>query len=303
MADKTTLKPGYFSEKPTISSIADIKKLIGAQDACLQTNQAAVLYMIEQANTSDDNENFMNYLFSKYKISRGTNDLSYFKLTLYKSYILQTYNLVEPSFKKLNKQFKYYNDLESTWKTKDGDKNLDPLNQLVINLSREDREKLKSYPEYYLLDYYRLVRNSIVHLQEDDDEHKKTLQYYKNSLADKKDYFISTYELEAPNEPDSLSFSDFMLYTRALKYFSNILNNFCFPEMKTFAKAAFKNNELQSKLLAYKDLKSQGILLRRINTVRGHFQSHFNVHYKPLANAFTREFLALEETDYGTYLQ
>lgn len=303
MANKSTLKPGYFSDKPTISSISNIKKLIGAQDSCLQTNQVSILYLEEQANASENAEAFMHDLFSKYKISRGTNDLSYFKLTLYKSFILQTYNLVEPSFKKLNKQFKYYNNLEDGWKAKDGDKNLDPLNQLVNNLSREDREKFRSYPEYYLLDYYRLVRNSIVHLQEDDDEHKKTLQYYKANILEKKEYFITTYELNAPNEPNNLSFEDFMLYTRTLKYFSNVLNNFCFPEMKVFAKSAFKNKELQKALLPYKNIEDKSILLRRINTVRKHFQNHFNVHHKSFANEFTREFLQIEGTDYGTFLQ
>ena len=127
-------KPGYFNEKPLLKTISHFRFSIGLQDSCIQTNQAAVLLLEEQAEQSSDSEAFIKSLCAKYKISLGTQDLEYFKTIQYKSYILQTYNFVEPFFKELNAEYRFYNNFQGDWKVKDGDKNLDPFNQLLENI-------------------------------------------------------------------------------------------------------------------------------------------------------------------------
>lgn len=298
-----TLKPGYFNQKPLIRPILDVRHTIGLQDSCIQTNQAAVLFLEEQAKLNSKPEEFIKDLCLNYKISLGTSDIKYFMEIQYKSYILQTYNLVEPFFKELNAAYRYYNNiLPEDWKTKEGDKNLDPFNQLLVNLNSSQRKKIKTYPEYYLLDYYRLVRNSIVHLQENKDEHKKTLKYYNDNIVDKISHFKDNYELEAPNEPDKIVFDDFKLYTRSIKYFSNILNDICFPEIKTLVIVAKQDIKLQKRLMQTKNLNFNGALLKRINVLRSFFRQHFNFSHQELRDEFCKQYLISEKIDFSQYL-
>lgn len=296
-------KPGYFTDKPYLKHLRKIKKLIGIQDASLQTNQLAILFLEENVNSSKNSELFLKELFDKHKVSRGTYDLSQFKNTIYKSYILQTYNLVEPSLKKLNKFYRYYNNFEGNWKTKNGDKNLDPFNQLIINLDSKSRKEIKSYPEYYLMDYYRLVRNSIVHLQNDKNEHSITIQYYNDLLQDKIEYFNYTYELSAPNIPTEITFEDFMIYTRAIKYFINIINNVCFPKIENLVIAASKDDILQKRLYACRHIQQKGVLGSRINALHSYFNEHFGNKHKEIGREFCRQYLTYEGIDYTGYLQ
>jgi hypothetical protein len=300
--EKENLKPGYFNQKPLVKPVSELKFSIGLQDSCIQTNQAAVLFLEEQGNLSGDPEDFIKSLCVKYKISIGTRDLDYFKTIQYKSYILQTYNFVEPFFKDLNAAYRYYNNFEGKWKTKNGDKNLDPFNQLLANIDSAMRKTIKSYPEYFLLDYYRLIRNSIVHLQENEDEHEKTSIYYCNYIVKNLRFFKSNYELEAPNEPDKIGFADFMLYTRAIKYFSNILNDACFPEIETLVIVAKKDERLQKKLLQTRKLDFKGALLKRINVLSGYFIKEFDNSHKDLRDQFCKSYLTSENIDSSEYL-
>lgn len=302
LEEKQNLKPGYFNQKPLLKAVSDLKFTIGLQDSCIQTNQAAILFFEDNANKSGDLDNFIRNLCLHYKISLGTRDLEYFKTIQYKSYILQTYNLLEPFFKEFNSSYRYYNNFDGNWKTKVADNNLDPFNQLLENIDTVKRKKIKSYPEYYLLDYYRLVRNSIVHLQEDENQHKKTSKYYSDNLSEIVQHFKNNYELEAPNEPDKIGFADFMLYTRSIKYFSNILNDVCFPSVSSFVIVAQNDVKLQKKLLQSRNLNYKGALLKRINVLRGYFHKHFNQSHKELRDEFCRAYLTTENVDYSEYL-
>jgi hypothetical protein len=301
-------KPGYFNQKPLLTVFSSMKRVIGVQDSCIQTNEVAIRYLEEQSNITENSEEFIRNLCKKYRISRGTYDFKHFRKIQYKSYILQSYNLVEPFFKKLNKQYRYYNNFTGIWKTKEGDKNLDPFNQLLQNLPSDIATAIKNYPEYHLLNYYRLVRNSIVHLQEDEEEHSKTTKYYEDHISNKVNFFYENYDLSAPNKPDSISYSDFMLYTRALKYFSNILSDYCFPSIDCLVSVAKADKLLQDKLLGTRRLNFSGALEKRINTLRGYFAGEFGINnqdffHKELKSAFCRAYLDDEGTDYSGHLK
>jgi len=301
--EKPTLKPGYFNKLPLLKAVANIKSTIGLQDSCIQTNQAAVLYLEKQAKLDANPEQFVKDVCGEFKISIGTSDLDYFKKIQFKSYILQTYNLVEPFFKQLNDNYRFYNNFSGAWKNKDkDDKPIDPFNQLLENTTSEKKRIIKSYPEYYLLDYYRLIRNSIVHLQEDENEHKKTTKYFKTNIEPRLAHFKLNYEIDAPNEPDNIYFYDFMLYTRAIKYFSNVLNDICFPDLETLVSVAKDDVILQKKLKESSVITSERILLKRISALRWFFHFHFNTAYKELRDDFCRAYLRNQGIDYSRYL-
>ena len=302
MKSQIIKRPGYYKNKPTFKAIAKIKRVIGLQDICIQTNQVAILFLEEKAKLAKNEKEFIQNLCSRYKISRGTHNFDEFKKSLYQSYILQTYNLIEPLLIDLNKTYRYYNNFKGVWKVKSNDKNIDPLNQLLENIAPELKRKIKSYPEYYLLNYYRLVRNSIVHLQINEKKYQKSIAYYTNYLDKRISHFKENYDIEAPNLPEQITFEDFMLYTRAIKYFGNILNDVCFPKINTIIQFAKNNEKLQKKLRQTKSINNQGELLRRINTLRSFFHEHFNTAHKILRDEFCNDYLNDEGRDGSQYL-
>lgn len=79
-----------------------------------------------------------------------------------------------------------------------------------------------NFPKWLLplLDYYRLLRNSTAHVQEDEDRCMKA--YLKIPLGEfEKDYPI--FKGKAPNMPDSITMDDFYLYSASIKHFANFL--------------------------------------------------------------------------------
>ncbi len=67
---------------------------------------------------------------------------------------------------------------------------------------------------YHLFDYYRLMRNAFVHTATD---RKKLVTHFKD-VASYKKMVTSKFHLDAPNRFDLLSFDDYLLFTRLVKY-------------------------------------------------------------------------------------
>lgn len=84
---------------------------------------------------------------------------------------------------------------------------------------------LTKAPETKLLEYYRLLRVSNVHLK--DGTQSRAGRAY-NSFNDRQiEYFRKNYDLAAPDAPHQVNFSDFLLFTRAIKYYSRLVNEAC----------------------------------------------------------------------------
>lgn len=301
--ENITLKPGYFNKKPLLKTITSLRDLIGLQDSCIQTTQVALLYFEEEGNKSGDMRDFVKQYCKKYHISLGTNDYSYLKSLQYKVYILQTYNLLEPLLKQLNKDYKKYNNFKGKWITEDSDKQkYDPFNQFVENQTGSGKRKLKEYPEYHLLNYYRLIRVSVSHLQVDPKENKATQTYYDKHIAKRKDYFTESYLTDAPNEPGNISFTDFTLYTRAIKYFSNILNDMCFPSIDNLVLYALDDEALEKKLKPFRENNYKGKNLKQgIKKLLSFYDAHFDSTAEENKVDFWKKYFDKKGVDYSDY--
>ena len=104
------------------------------------------------------------------------------------------------------------------WKsTTRGGKPIAPLDELIVNLKRSASEPLRAAPERELFNYYRLLRVANAHPGAKSD--RRASEAYDAIDASKRSKFNKVYSLVAPNPPDQLSYDDFMLYTRAIKYY------------------------------------------------------------------------------------
>lgn len=221
----------YSTTCPIYPSIKSLWSQLGIQDSCFQSNQIALEFFQEHISLTNIEEKlFIDSLAKKYKISSGSHTWDENKERIAQSYVVQTYNITELFFKDLISEYRGYNKIEE-WKThkKIGSSNkaVDPFNQIIMNLPKSIGDELKSKPEYYLIDYYRLVRNGIVHSGEHSFDRPN--HYYQTNIIPHLKHFESYYKyldegLPAPNPPNKLTFRDFILYSRSLRYYSLFVN-------------------------------------------------------------------------------
>jgi hypothetical protein len=230
--------PSYNIESPRYSSLSILYDNLAYQDAAFQANQIIIEFFDNHvSNQKLDGKQFMRNLATTYKISSGTEDVNWIKEMMAESYIVQTYNIAELFLKDFNKQYQTIHQIENWQTTKkigSSDKKLDPLNQLLANLSKSKKQVLKVLPEFILCDYYRILRNGYVHREVKKKESlKKPTELYNKKISSLKPHFTKYYKnvppsgAPAPNSPDQITFRDFILFSRALRNLANFLNELC----------------------------------------------------------------------------
>jgi len=221
--------PGYFTEKPLFPAVALLRRKLGYQDAILQLHELGIRTLERQSISQGENKNsFLKEQFESVGIPLGTFEFDDLRLIAAQSYIVQTYSIVERFFRDLISQYIAIKEIESVrWRTKDSSGgNLAPFEELCENLPDQAKRIVLEKPESKLLTYYRLVRVSVEHRS--DEAKEKAIRFYERLNQDHRDYFRDTYDgLLAPNLPSKVTFDDFLLFTRATKYFANVVNDAC----------------------------------------------------------------------------
>lgn len=221
--------PGYYAKKPLYPAVIALRQVLGYQDACIQLHELSARVLESQATAQGaQREDFLMRLFREIGIPQGTFAFTDLRRVAAESYIVQTYNVVERFLRDLIAQYKdHFPERCVGWTTKDEDGGtLPPLDELLRNLPADKRRQLWEYPEAALLDYDRQLRVSIVHRTADNK--RKAHKGFANLVREHGVHFASSYaELKAPKAPADVGFDDFLLFTRAVKYFSNILNDAC----------------------------------------------------------------------------
>lgn len=221
--------PGYSSEKPLIEPISVMYKELGDQDACVQLQELSVHYLEQcAADKGESVRDFLRELYQASSIPHGTHSFEQMRAVASTSYLLVTYALFERMVRGCIRAYQSrYPEVEATWSEKNAaGEQLPPLPKLVFNALPKHKKQLVAPPEYKLLEYYRVVRVAGTHVD------GKTLERAEKAFralspADSQHFRTYSQITQAPNTPDKISFEDFRLYTRAIKYYSNILNDVC----------------------------------------------------------------------------
>lgn len=101
--------------------------------------------------------------------------------------------------------------------------------------------------EFEILDYYRLVRNQLMH-NPSIEQGKVHKSQAARILENKKDKYST---LSAPNYIDSIQFDDFILLTRVIKHFSRVLCSRTTPTESEWTSLILKDSELVKNLRAF----------------------------------------------------
>lgn len=232
MTTKTIPHPGYSTTKKLIAPIKNMFDELGAQDASIQLQELSIQYLCNSARVEKiPVGDFLKSLYKGSGIPHGTYDFDELRELASKSYLTVTYALLEKMLRAIISEYKEKNPVAATqWRKKNSnDENYPPLQELIENLPSTSRVQLRGVPEYRLLEYYRLVRVANSHHKGETlkNAEKARMQITPADIGHFSNYIPA---VAAPNDPEHICFDDFLLMTRAIKYYSKLLNEACASE-------------------------------------------------------------------------
>ena len=281
--------PGYYMKKPMFPCIRGLRPLLGSQDAAIQTNEIALRYMEEVGNASETGlNNFLLNMADKYKISHGERDFEKVKRIIAQTNIVNTFNIIDLFFKRFICEYRQYKQISfDSWISANNGKQLDSLNQIYFNLPQNIKELIDIVPEFHLLNYYRLVRNCLVHI---GSNNKKIIKYYEKTIKSFKEHFTQCYKL-LPHSLGNLDYNDYFLYTRSVKYFANKLNDFADLRLEEIIAFSKKDLNFTKKLKGLENISDVNTKIRRTRVIKSYYiQHHAYGRDKILINTFLKEF-------------
>jgi len=222
--------PEYFTNKPQFKIIRELRKTLGFYDSIPTTIELVIDDYEDKCQIKGVTpENELNTLAKNFIVkNHNIQSLDSSHQHIYNFYIIAVFNVADPFFRDMKKLMIKLNSIQN-WKTKSGKKDLDAFNQVIENCKSKDRSILKSKPEFHLINYFRLHRNSVVHrVFKKEKQFSESDKYYDKYVLPNINYYKTTYNLNAPNKSDSINFHDFLIYTRAIKYYNNLVNDACF---------------------------------------------------------------------------
>lgn len=226
--DSSVPHPGYSTSKPLIAPIRSMYKELGAQDACIQLQELSANYLEKSAAAMNAQVNdFLKLLYKANGIPHGSYNFAEMRSIACTSYLLVTHSLFDKMVKGCIRHYRTANPATDTqWVNSVGGKTLAPLRRLAHNLPKPEQVKLTSPAEFRLFEYYRQVRVAGTHVA--DKTQKKAAVAFAALTQNDIQHFAEYAQIcTAPNKPEAIGFDDFKLYTRSIKYYSNILNDVC----------------------------------------------------------------------------
>ncbi|RYZ51434.1 MAG: hypothetical protein EOP49_11740 [Sphingobacteriales bacterium] len=236
--------PGLYATKPLFKTTNHLRKALGYFDT-IPTTLEILIQDFEKRCQKEGVTPEAQISVSAHLVQKGFGAPPFdeFRQRVYDLYLINAYNIVDPYLSEMKAVVRKLRPGHEWKKSVDGT-NLDTFGQLVINCSPDGELKLRAKPEYYLFDYYRYYRNKLVHGdmeakrplfpdQPGTEHFKKVEDYYNEHLIEHKAYFLANYQLAAPNLPRKIGIDDFFLYTRAIKYYSNLINDVWFDTIES----------------------------------------------------------------------
>lgn len=263
-------KPGYYLNGHMFPCVRRLRPMFGAHDAAIQSNQIILLHFEDEYRHNLDGK--LLELSAKYKVSPGNSNFAFVKRSIAEMNITSTYTLVDRFLKDFISDCVKYKKMDWKYKNKDGDL-LDPLNQIIFNLPYSKSKLITQIPEYSLLDYYRHVRNQIIHpnAQNLSRLNKKHMELV-NSYGE---HWMGIYKI-MPNEYEQISYNDYFIYTRAVKYFVNALNNIVELTTEEIVIAAQQDVTLRKRLRSCEQIRTLSIRNKRIIALRSFYREYFS---------------------------
>lgn len=208
-----------------LKSVTELRKVLGQYDAVVQLTEISVRNFMEKANEHSSIQEYITEQSKKYNIRTNDVEVDILMNRLSLQYIASVQQYAELFFYKFKTEYEELYDHKMEF----GDSNDTFLEKLLTKLPYNKEVLLSEVGQihYDIIKYYKKVRNKYSHYFQISDD---SLQSDFQNLIIKKDEINEKYDLfDAPNDYENLCFNDFILFTRALKYFANNLCDFIKP--------------------------------------------------------------------------
>lgn len=224
---KANGKPERNFSFPSLRSLA---RYLGESDAILEIDELACRYFIDAACRSGDTARFVTQCSEKFGVCVNLTEFNTWRAHLAQRHIVAVYESAERFFKEFRREHSEVHRREWT-----GD--AEGKSRLILaleNVGSSKREaELAVGPDLISrFEYYRLVRNWIVH------ERARTPEKEIDTLAKLTEYTAANTavlgRLLAPNRPEALSFDDFILFSRVTKLLAERLSALGKPDNESW---------------------------------------------------------------------
>lgn len=203
-----------------LKCVAELTLELGRYDAIVEFTELAVRDFLKCANASGNISSFLRQKSIEHRVSINSVEQSILKTRIANSYIVSVYQYSELFLFKFRDEYRNLYGVSMEL----GDSTHNLLLKILSKLPSGERVSMETVGIHncLLFDYYRLVRNKYVHAYKVDGQKVKRALEAAMECADAiKNEFPN---LSAPNSHQSLSFGDFILFTRVVR---NIARGLC----------------------------------------------------------------------------
>lgn len=212
-----------MTEMPATFSFPSKRTLfryLGETDALVELTELATRFFTASAKQSNDVATFVEHQSRQHHICVNLAELDLLSRHLARSYIVTVYQSAERFLHEFRRE--HIALYQKPW-IGDAD-DLDPLTVTLRNLAKtqSDAEKSVGIDLISRFQYYRVVRNWVVHTKESDVS--KPQEKFHEIVPYSPEHQQKLAPLNAPSPPASLSFDDFICFSRLTKL---IAENLC----------------------------------------------------------------------------
>lgn len=205
-------------------------RYLGESDAILEIDELACRFFVDAAKHSGDTEAFVKTCSENFGVCVNLSEFDSWRAHLAQRHIVSVYESAERFFKEFRKEHSELHQRE--WIGDADGKSRMTVALENVGASKEQAERGVGLDLISRFEYYRLVRNWIVHDKarnpEKETEVLESLVKYGDANA------AALGRLAAPNRPDSLGFDDFILFSRVTKLVAERLNDLGKPSEESW---------------------------------------------------------------------
>lgn len=207
-----------------------LTRYLGESDAISEIDELACRFFVDSARESGDADTFVTKCSEKFGVCVNLSEFEAWYAHLAQRRIVSVYESAERFFKEFRRE---HSELHLREWTGDADgKSRLALALENVGASKGDAERGIGLDLISRFEYYRLVRNWIVHDRTRPPE--KEVEALNNLAAYSVINAAALGRLTAPNRPDSLTFDDFILFSRVTKFVAERLNELGKPSEKSW---------------------------------------------------------------------
>jgi hypothetical protein len=200
-------------------------KFLGETDALVELTELATRFFTAAAISSKDVGAFVEAQSREHRVRVNLAEMDLLSRHLSRSYIVTVYQSAEQFLREFRKE--HIALYQKSW-IGDAEK-IDPLTLTLQNVSNAQAaaEGIVGLDLISRFQYYRIVRNWVVHGRESDISRPE--EKFKDIVPYSPEHEKALATLEAPNPPTSLSFDDFIYFSRLTKLIAEKLCEIATP--------------------------------------------------------------------------